>query len=74
MAYRWKILRAAVEQEILFPSTLDFENYVDGMGRKGEPCEVFQKKENADGTVTAILRKRYNNNEFLLLQAERREE
>ena len=74
MAYRWKILRAAVEQEILFPSAWDFEIYVEGLGRKGEPCEVFQKRENADGTVTAILRKRYNNNEFLLLQGDRGEE
>ena len=73
MAYRWKILRAAVEQEILFPSAGDFEVYVEGLERKGEPCEVIQKCENADGTVTAILRKFYNKNNYLPFQGERRE-
>ena len=73
MAYRWKILRAAVEQEILFPSAWDYDVYVEGLERKGEPCEIIQKNENADGTVTAILRKFYNKNDYLPFQGEKGE-
>ena len=30
-----------------------------------EPFEVYPVTENPDGTVTAVMRKRYNNNAFL---------
>lgn len=65
MAYNWKILKAAVEQVVLFPSVLSFKAYVDGLCRKGEPYEIVSKTENEDGSLTVVIRKRYNQNEFL---------
>lgn len=65
MAYRWSILKAAVEQEILFPSKANFDGYIHDLTLKGEPFEVINTESNPDGTVTATMRKRYNNNAFL---------
>lgn len=65
MAYRWTILKAAVEQEILFPNKACYDAYILSLTIKGEPFEVSSVCENADGTVTATMRKRYNNNLFL---------
>ena len=64
MGYNWKILRASVEQEILFPSKLSFKAYIDVLERKEEPYQIIKQTDNEDGTVTVIMRKRYNNNEF----------
>lgn len=65
MAYSWKILRASVEQEILFPSKLSFEAYIDMLEQKKEPYQIMKQTDNEDGTVTVTMRKRYNNNIFL---------
>lgn len=66
MARDWHIVRAAVEQEILFPSRKSFDNYINDMTRKGQPFEVWDVKDNEDGTVSAFMRKRYNpQNAFL---------
>lgn len=65
MAYSWKILRASVEQEILFPSKLSFEAYIDMLERKQEPYRIMKQIDNNDGTVTVTMRKRYNNTIFL---------
>ncbi len=65
MAYSWKILKAAVEQEILFPSESCFGRYVHDLTVKGEYFEVTSVNHNEDGTITAVFRKRYNNNAFL---------
>ncbi len=65
MGYGWKILKAAVEQVILFPSVLSFKAYADGLCRKGETYEIVSKTENEDGSLTVVIRKRYNQNEFL---------
>ena len=66
MAWSWKILRAAVEQEILFPSADIFDKYINGLQRKNEPFEISSKVENDDGSLTVIMRKRYNpQNPFL---------
>ena len=65
MGYRWTILRASVEQEILFPSKLSLEAYIEVLERKKEPYQIIGQTDNEDGTVTAIMRKRYNNNDFL---------
>lgn len=66
MAWSWRILRAAVEQEILFPSRVVFDTYIKGLQQKNEPFEVLSASENADGTMTVIMRKRYNpQNSFL---------
>lgn len=67
MAYNWKIVKAAVEQIILFPSEQVFETYCCKLTCKQEPFEIKGKKINPDGTVTAIFRKRYNQNDFLSL-------
>lgn len=65
MAYRWSILKAAVEQQILFPNKACYDEYIRALTIKGEPFEVYPVTENPDGTVTAVMRKRYNNNAFL---------
>lgn len=65
MAYRWKILRSAVEQEILFPSRKNYEDYKADLDKKKEPFEVVCEKDLADGSVVAIMRKRYNYTAFL---------
>lgn len=66
MAWSWRILRAAVEQEILFPSKSVFNAYIEGLQKKNEPFEITNQTENADGTLTVIMRKRYNpHNQFL---------
>ena len=66
MAYRWEILRSAVEQEILFPSEKDYEEYLANYFIAKElPFEIVDEQENVDGTMTVIMRKPYNNNEFL---------
>lgn len=70
MAYSWKILRGAVEQEILFPSEKGYEAYLEQLIRKEEPFEIVDEHENEDGTMTVIMRKRYNNNEFLQREPE----
>ena len=66
MAWSWKILKAAVEQEILFPSRAVFDIYIKGLEKKKEPFEVLSVLENTDNTLTVIMRKRYNpQNPFL---------
>lgn len=66
MAWSWRILRAAVEQEILFPNRGVFDSYIVGLKRKDEPHEVLSVNENEDGSVTVVMRKRYNpHNAFL---------
>lgn len=66
MANVWKILRAAVEQEILFPSRKAYEAYIDGLQRKGMPFEVIGAEYSDNGTMVVLIRKRYNpQNEFL---------
>lgn len=65
MAWSWKILKAAVEQVILFPSKQCFDDYVAKLREKGEPCEVISYTFNNDGTFSAVMRKRYNQNAFL---------
>lgn len=66
MAYRWKILRSAVEQEILFPSKEIYEDYkVKYFVEKHLPFQIVDEKENEDGTYIVIMRKPYNFTEFL---------
>ena len=71
MAYRWKILRGAVEQEILFDSEKDYEEYLEKyFVAKELPFEIVDEQENEDGTYTVIMRKPYNNNKFLQREPE----
>ena len=66
MAYNWKILRAAVEQEILFSNREAFDSYIKALTEKEFPFEVVRSTDNDDGTVTVLMRKRYNpQNQFL---------
>lgn len=66
MGYGWKILKAAVEQVILFPSKLAFQAYFSGLAQKHAGVyEIVKKTYNDDGTVTVVVRKPYNQNEFL---------
>lgn len=66
MGYGWKILKAAVEQVILFPSKLAFQAYFADLAQKcAGKYEIVSKAENDDGTVTVVVRKPYNQNEFL---------
>lgn len=71
MSYRWKILRGAVEQEILFPSEKDYEEYLERyFVAKEVPFEIVDEQEHKDGTMTVIMRKPYNNNAFLQRELE----
>lgn len=65
MGYGWKILKAAVEQVILFPSEWSFRAYFTELVQKGAPYEIVRKSVNNDGTITVVVRKQYNQNEFL---------
>lgn len=66
MGWSWRILRAAVEQEILFPTVDIFNTYIKGLQKRNEPFEITSKIENEDGSLTVIMRKRYNpHNPFL---------
>lgn len=64
MAYSWKIMRAAVEQEILFPDEDTFLMYLDKLDNT-MTYELVEEKTNDDGSVHAVLRKAYNKNNFL---------
>lgn len=69
MAYGWKILKAAVEQEILFPNMESFDACIKRLSQRNEPFQVLSAVQNEDGTVTALMRKRYNpQNAFLWSQ------
>ena len=66
MAYNWKIQRAAVEQEILFPNMDSFDDCLKRLIQRNEPFQVLSAVQNEDGTVTVLMRKRYNpQNAFL---------
>ena len=66
MAWSWKILRSAVEQEILFPSKKEYEKYIENyFYKKSIPCEVVSEYEQNDGTYIVVMRKPYNNAKFL---------
>lgn len=68
MAYKWTILKAAVEQEILFPSIRDYEEYKKKLERKEEPYEVVSETPQKDNSIIVTMRKRYNYNAFLRSQ------
>ncbi len=71
MGRSWRILRAAVEQEILFPSRSCFDSYIEGLKKKNEPFEVLTVADTANGSVTVVMRKRYNpQNAFLWKELE----
>ena len=65
MAWKWKIVQAAVEQEIAFPDKACFEEYIKGLDQKQEPYQIVSENLQDDGSVIVVMRKRYNNNLFL---------
>lgn len=65
MGYTWTIQKAAVEQEILFPSTQNYNEYKKKLERKDEPYQVMSESLQTDGSIIVTMRKRYNNNAFL---------
>lgn len=65
MAYSWKIIKAAVEQVIQFPSEASLRDYVAKLCDRKHTYEIVSKEKNEDGTLTVVMRKQYNNNEFL---------
>jgi len=65
MAHSWRILRASVEQEILFPSYEAYMEYLDKLSQRKEPYEVVKSQTYSNGNTKVIMRKRYNNNKFL---------
>ena len=64
MGNTWRILKAAVEQEILFPSEKCYKDYLAKLNQKNEPYEIIGATINLNGSVVAVMRKRYNNNLF----------
>ncbi|MEE1504107.1 MAG: hypothetical protein UGF89_07690 [Acutalibacteraceae bacterium] len=65
----WKILKAAVEQEILFPNQEALNKYLTHLGNKGLAHELVTEHQNADGTISVVLRKRYNpGNEYFSVE------
>ena len=65
MSYIWKIRRAAIEQEIIFPSELSYAAFREEFNASGKPLQIVSEVKEEDGTVTAVIRKQYNNNDFL---------
>ena len=72
MSYTWRILRSAVEQEILFPSKEAYKAYIKRLDEKGLTYEVLDETTTAAEEVIAIMRKPYNNNLFLAGRASRK--
>ena len=64
MSYTWSIQKAAIEQQVLFPTERCFEAYIETLSRKEEPFEIVRKEPQTDGSLLIVIRKRYNNNEF----------
>lgn len=56
---------AAVEQVILFPSSYVYKAYLHELNRKETPHEIIDVQNNTDGSIRAIIRKRYNQNDFM---------
>ena len=65
MAYSWKIEQAAVEQVIMFPSEYVYKAYLHELKRKEVPHEIIDFRNNDDGSIRAVIRKRYNQNDFM---------
>ena len=65
MANKWSITKAAVEQVIKFPSKEIFNNYIKKLDSKKYTYEIVYKTLHDDDTLTVVMRKQYNNNEFL---------
>lgn len=70
MSWSWKIQKAAVEQEILFPSEKVYEDYLAKLIGREEPFEIVDETKNEDGTYTVVMRKKYNNNPFFRKEEE----
>lgn len=64
-------MKAAVEQEALFPNQPCFEDYLMHMRQNNRPCEVLSTIKNPDGTLIALLRKGYNPGNIFLSEADR---
>lgn len=60
MSYGYKILKAAVEQQIEFKNYDNYKDYIDS-----NYVVPIKEQLNLDGSFVAIIRKRYNNNDFL---------
>lgn len=45
MSYSWKILKSAVEQEILFSSEEVYENYLAKYEKERKPYEIVEETE-----------------------------
>lgn len=60
MPRNWTIIRAAVEQEILFPSQKALDDYIAKLEADNFPHQLIHSTVQEDGTVVALMRKRYN--------------
>lgn len=63
MAYYYKVLRAALEQELLFKDEPDYLRFQRKSGK--DIGEIVYKRINEDGTINVILRRYYNQTELL---------
>lgn len=64
MSRKWTILKAAVEQEISFPSEEVFKEYVARMNNGRSVLQVVEYNRQNNGSIIAVVRRSYNNNEF----------
>lgn len=70
MGYSWSILEAAVEQYIMFPTEQAYRQHISSLAASGKTYEVIWKHSHECGTVTAVIRKQYNQCEFLSVLGE----
>ncbi len=66
MGRQWRIMRAAVEQEILFPSRKVYEAYLLELDQKEVTYEVVRETVTSHDAIVVLMRKSYNFCEFLM--------
>ena len=63
--HSFSVRRAAVEEEMSFPSKGTFEGYCLNMDFKQEPYNIVSVSYEADGRCIVVMRKRYGEYPFL---------
>lgn len=65
MSYRWSVVESAVESKIFFPDVDCYSEYISKLRANNRSFEVLSVDVcKTDGSITAVIRKEYNNNIF----------